>query len=569
MSDLESPLPIGAAYVLGRWEEITDPVAPWWAQCAGLGTQLRIKELLELASARREGVIYANAIDRIRKQTSVTLGTTKGFLDERFGPLRELLDEALSGGAKRDDSGLGSLWPGSGAHASLEAGLQFLEETDYMRAVAEELERRAEAADGVGTVRACDELIELLDAELISNGHSRRWRLEFYKAVTTSVRERGESLASSIVTALDSRSDKRDFEVIVAVEEFKEASRSEAPPPHATGEELRQLIASWTNEPPSHELDFPQGGLQVRLSASDAFAAAEAAAELFGQWQAVWSLQGGIADLRDRCIVYDGVMPLLITNEEPLRVRPPNLGELKLSPGGSESGRSSPQPLTYGLLQLAQARRSPVGAALSDLWGVAEVCFSGVAVGSREQAGPVIAGIAQYLYITDQLEWLGNKFSALEVEPIREGGQSYADWALHLIAEHSDTLFPKLKDQDVVAWARASQVARWDKNQYLYKDLLDVRERVEAACARAYLIRNFYIHAGRTDRSAAIAVALPIFAELLRISLGFSLQSEAEPVVSARLAMLRARQLGFDYKERDVSGPAALADATGLNWHGS
>jgi hypothetical protein len=557
-------VPFGVAYVLGRWQELTDPRAPWWAQCAGLGTQLRIKELLELSSAHREGVIYASAIERIRKQANSTLAETKTFLDERFGPLRELLKEALSGGSKRDDSGLGMLWPGSGAHASLRAGLKFLEGLDYMQAVAEELERRAKAAESIGAVRACDELIELLDAELISYGHSRRWREEFYAAVATAI-QNGEELAAAIVMALQNRGERREFEVIVAVEELTEAENPEVPLPHATGEELRQMIGGWANEPEADELDFPEGGLQIRVHASDPFAATEAAAELFGQWQAIWSLQGGSVRLRNRYIAYDGMTPEPIAGEELMEVRPKNLDELKLFPGEREGQRSSPQRLTDGLLQLAQARRSPVGAALSDLWGVAEVCFSGVAVGSRDQAGPVIAGIAQYLYLTDQLEWLGTRFEALGVEPAREASQSMAEWTLSTIVEHSATLFPKLKAEDAVAWTRASQVARWDENQYLHADLLEVRERVEAACARAYLIRNFYIHSGRADRSAAIAVALPVFAELLRISLGFAMQSKTEPVVSARLAMLRVRQLGFDYKERDVSGPSALAEAINPN----
>lgn len=558
--------PLGVRYVRGRWKELTDPSAPWWAQCAGLGTQLRIKELLELSSAHREGRIYASAIERIRKQASATLGSTKTFLDERFGPLRELLDDALSG-SKRDESGLGTLWPGSGAHSSLEAGLRFLEGLDYLQAVAEELEKRAAAAEGVGSVRACDELIELLDAELVSYGHSRRWREAFYQEVDASI-DGGVGLSAAIVAALQTRGEKREFDVIVAVEELTDAERTEVPLPHATAEELRQQIGSWTNEPDADELDFPHGGLLVRVNASDPFAAAEAAAELFGQWRAIWSLQGGSVRLRERCIAYDGMTPIVIHAEDPPHMRPENLDDLRLLPGGPDGQSGSPPRLTDGLLQLAQARRSPMGAALSDLWGVAEVCFSGVAVGGRDQAGPVIAGIAQYLYLTDQLEWLGERLETLGVEPERETGQSHAEWALILIAEHSGTLFDSLKTEDAVAWTRASQVARWDKNQYLNADLREVRERVEAACARAYLIRNFYIHSGRADRNAALAVALPVFAELLRISLGFALQSDTEPVVSARLAMLRARQLGFDYKERDVSGPAAFADATDLGWSG-
>jgi hypothetical protein len=78
-------------------------------------------------------------------------------------------------------------------------------------------------------------------------------------------------------------------------------------------------------------------------------------------------------------------------------------------------------------------------------------------------------------------------------------------------------------------------------------------------------MRNFYIHSGKADRNAALAVTLPSFAELLRLSLGFVMDAEGEQAaVSARLAMLRARQLAFDYGKRGVRGPEALADAMDL-----
>jgi hypothetical protein len=171
----------------------------------------------------------------------------------------------------------------------------------------------------------------------------------------------------------------------------------------------------------------------------------------------------------------------------------------------------------------------------------------------------------QYLYITDYLDWLGNKFANVGAQPPIEDGQGRPDWALELIARHPGDLFDKLKKHDVLAWSRAKQVARWDKDKFLEQDLEGIRTRVEATSARAYLMRNFYIHSGKADRNAALAVTLPSFAELLRLSLGFVMDAEGEQAaVSARLAMLRARQLAFDYGKRGVRGPEALADAMDL-----
>jgi hypothetical protein len=329
---------------------------------------------------------------------------------------------------------------------------------------------------------------------------------------------------------------------------------------------MHQLISGWEAEPDPKYLEFPHGGFTYSVKAADCYAAAEAAAETFGTWEAVWLLQGGEVNQRALLLVYDSAAKKVevLSIDEPLKLRPKNLDGLRIKSDDEKKG--TPEQLTDGLLQLAQARRSPVGAALADLWGVAEVCFSGVAVGSRDQAGGVIAGIIQFIYLTDRLDWLGERFELLELEPEASAEQTPGDWALELVDGADGKFFDELKVSDPLVWARAQQVARWNKDEYLQRDLQTVRKRVETVCARAYLIRNFYIHSGRADRSAALAVTLPVFAELLRLSLGFALQSKGEPVVSARLAMLRARQLGFHFKTNDEHDLAALAEATDVDW---
>lgn len=555
---------LGVPYVLARWEEMTDPQARWWTRGTGLGVRLRIEELLKLSEARQDGVIYASSIDRLRGQAKKVLGRTRSFLDDRFEPLRELLAEALSGSSRlAEEGGLGALWPGSGAHASLWAGLKFLESVGYLEAITEELEKRALSAKGVQELEALDEMIELLDAELIGDGHSRRWRQDFYIKVSTRVTG-GSGLSESIHAELENQREMRNFDVVVGVERFSEPIESEVQLPYSDEAVLHTLIDGWNAQPDAEELSFPFGGLMESVEASDCFGAAEMAVEQFDQWSAVWQLQGAVVVLRDRVIVYDGSRRRaeIVKGEKSLNLKPKNLKGFRMDTPGISNG--TPQELADGLLQLAQARVSPVGAALADLWGVAEVCFSGVAVGSRDQAGSVIGGIAEFTYLTDRLEWLGQRLEIFKVQPEREPGQRMAEWALELVTNQPETLLPTLKVTDPLAWLRAEQVARWKEDRFLHRDLMDVRERVEAVCARAYLIRNFYIHSGRAKRSAALAVTLPVFAELLRVSLGFALQSDAEPVVSARLAMLRARQLAFEYKEEDAANLSALAETASL-----
>jgi hypothetical protein len=378
--------------------------------------------------------------------------------------------------------------------------------------------------------------------------------------------ENGTPLNEAVVNELGQEREVREFEIVAGVERYSEPTNPEVQPPYAEAEVLLQLISAWDAEPEAEDLDLPLGALVRAVKAADRYAAVETAAETFGNWRAVWSLQGGEIELRDRFIVYDSATKSATTLDlsEPLNLRPENLDGFAMRDEEGKNG--TPQELTDGLLQLAQARRSPRGAVLADLWGVAEVCFSGVAVGSRDQAGGVIAGIAQFLYLTDRLEWLGERFEKLGVEPERGVEQTRADWALGLLdTDEESTVVEQLKSSNPLAWARAKQIARWKDDKHLQRELRDVRERVAAVCARAYLIRNFHIHAGSAERSAALAVTLPVFAELLRLSLGFGLQS-SEPVVSARLAMLRARQLAFDFKEAETDDLKAIARATDVDW---
>jgi hypothetical protein len=555
----ESP-PLGPVFVLQRLSELTDADSRWWSKGTGLGAKLRIQELLQLSEAQRGGDIYASSVDRLRKQARSTLGQANEFLGSRYGPLRELLVEALSGSAKKiEEAGLGSLWPGSGSYSSLTAGLEFLEGTAYLEAISAEITEKAQGAADVNDLWKLNDLVELLDAELVSDGHSRRWRVHAYGHVNSAVQD-GSSLEEALTTILGERRKEREFHVIAVLEAMSEPTHVEVQIQQASEEELFQTISAWESEPPEEALTFPIGGLIERVSAVDEFAAAEAAAEQFGKRKALWCLQGGELEIKREFLVYDGVRKRanVVRVDAELNLRPENLRRVRL--------QTAPPRLVDGLLQLAEARKSPAGAMLADLWGVAEVCFSGIAVGPRDQAGSVMAGILQYLYITDYLDWLGERFISLGVEPALGEGQGRPDWALETIARHSGNLFPRLREHDVLAWARAKQVARWDEDRFLERDLDAVRAKIEATTARAYLMRNFFIHAGKTDRSAALAVTLPAFAELLRLSLGFVLESEAEPSVSARLAMLRARQLAFDYRNGNADGPGALADAVGLPW---
>jgi len=85
-------------------------------------------------------------------------------------------------------------------------------------------------------------------------------------------------------------------------------------------------------------------------------------------------------------------------------------------------------------------------------------------------------------------------------------------------------------------------------------ELTAVRTRCERVAARAYLVRNFYVNRAQPNRATALKATLPVFAELVRVALGYIADDEIRakvPITSAKLAMMRIRQVAFDFSEAE------------------
>jgi hypothetical protein len=240
-----------------------------------------------------------------------------------------------------------------------------------------------------------------------------------------------------------------------------------------------------------------------------------------------------------------------------------NLDEILVAEHAGTSGEGPfVNTLPDAVVQLSQARSSARGAALSDLWTVAEAVFAGHAAEVSAEAAGVIAEVAQHLYPASLLEWFASRFADLEVDGVTsDASLSDQAWALKVISKHAPALFKTLDSDEALAlvYVRAKSFAAWGDSDQMEAELDDLGARMRRVADRAYLVRNFFVHAAQPQRARVLAVTLPVFAKLLTACLGFVL-SDAGPdqdaIVAAKLAVMRVHGLAERFA-RDKPGKDA------------
>lgn len=561
----EAELPDPTAYAVARWEELVDGGCPWWAEGHGIGLRLRLDELAAIARARQEGAVDDRALKVLRMEANAALERPRSFLRGRYEDLAKELVAALSG-----ESGL---TPGGRAFGTVAAAAHLLGEPPYRQAILQELEHKAKKVKSWQDLLALDDLVELLDAELLYLGHSRSWRL---RAVgrTREELQKGENLGAALETALGQAEDLRDRQVVLGLTNLRLPDDIKLRIETHDEDEVQTIIDGWATPVDDAVRDFPEGAMVVQVPESaDPEAAVDQAFEWFAIQRSLWRLQDGDVALRQKVLVYEGSPPTVhvLDRPRPLDLMPAGIASYQERLTRERVEETEPSILADAIVQLVQARASIPGAAIADLWSVAEAVFSGVAAETGAGAAEVMAGLAQYLFVQDLLGWLGDRYRSLELgEP--EVGQSDADWALELIATRTSDLLKSIEgDNHALTCLRTHQVLFWDHQQCLREDLDRVRDRFKAVAARAYLVRNLVVHRGQPQRARALAATLRPFAGLLRACLNHLAQvvtdEDAVPVTEAQMAGLRVRLLADDYAgaRRRGQGPDRLRAAVTLD----
>jgi hypothetical protein len=562
--DSRAELPDGSAYVLLRWEELAGGLCPWWANGHGIGLRLRLDELVAVARARHEGALDDRALKVLRSEARRTLERPRSFLARRYEDLAKQLTAAVS-----DERGH---TPGGRTFGTVSAATLLLAEPPYRRAIYDELEHQAAKVKGWKDLLALDELVELMDAELMYLGHSRAWRTRAAARTRTEL-SKGKELAEALKIGLAGAGETQTMEVVLGLMDMRRPDDIKVMIETHNEDEVQHVIDGWGAEIPDEHRDYPKGAMVVTVPrATDPEAAMDRALEWFAIQRSLWRLQGGDVTLRQTVLVYEGPPPRVhvLDRPKPMELMPVRIAAYQERLTQEQVEEAEPSVLGDAFIQLVQARASIPGAAIADLWTVAEAVFSGVAAETGAGAAEVMAGLAQYLFTRDLLDWLGRAYRDLELgEP--DLGQSDADWALELIAtQTSDVLEGVRGDDHALTCLRTHQVLFWDTQQCLQEDLDRVHDRFSAVAARAYLVRNLVVHRGQPQRAKALAATLQPFAGLLRACLDYLaevvVEEDSIPVTEARVASLRVRLLADDYAGavRRGRGPERLRAAIKL-----
>lgn len=210
------------------------------------------------------------------------------------------------------------------------------------------------------------------------------------------------------------------------------------------------------------------------------------------------------------------------------------------------------------------ARSSSRGAALADLWTVAEAVFAGSAAESSAGAGEVMAGIAQVSYPRELLRWFSDRFDELSLScGQRRPTERPEDWALAVFEAHALELFRAVESDPVhsVLYVRCKAFSAWSRSSQMEEDLAELGRRMRRVAERAYLVRNFFVHSAQPYRATALRVTLPPFAELMRVCLGVLTADNRrinDPIQAAKLATMRVAWVAERYADEKTGDPGPL-----------
>jgi hypothetical protein len=456
-----------------------------------------------------------------------------------------------------------------------------LEEADLRAAIIDALCRQADDADDPSKLQALDECVELLDAELAYDGHSPGWRRQLAADAKAQVGA-GAELRTAIGAALDTAEAgwPRPLRFLIPVT-IRKPRREEAIDPTIDSEQVKDLLNLWAGgtDEEFDGFELREAAMDYEIEdAADAEAGLRRATEWLERDLTLWRLQGGEIDAAETWLQFDPreKRASVVRPTSSIWLLPSGLSGMEHAFASEPARAQQPedQLLADAFSQLAQARTRSSGAALSDLWTVAEAVFAGAAGEARFVAGDIMAELLEYLYPLALLDWMGERLETLGLE--RQKGRSRASSTLRAFDKDAKATFALSEgDVDPLLYVRCRSFGRWSAQKVdeqlqgssrMRTDLERVSERCARIAARAYLVRNFHVHRAQPYRATALAATLPVFAELVRVTLGYIADDEDRmvmPIRSAKLALMKIRHVAWGFEEGRMRGARPLRDALG------
>ncbi|MDQ4143224.1 MAG: hypothetical protein M3198_05645 [Actinomycetota bacterium] len=546
----------GEHFVFLRWRELTDLGPPWWGRAEGIGYRLRMRELLDLADAHQSGSVGNEVVLTLTKE-ALRVFDRESYCESAFPQVAEMIRKSF-----RDKP---EAWvPGGAGPSSVAASLELLDKNDYRGQLLTDLGDRASKAEiDTAQLDAVNDLLELFDAELIADGHSRAWRHRL--AETAEHRwESGEGLCDAISASLDEAHhspEPRSFDLLVPISELEDPPGGRASLPIFEVDVAEKRVAAWEapNTPSVLKSDafvHAKGFLHYEVEAADDEAAARIADESLRVDVGNWFLRGGTISPLVQAFVFDPETKTLTEANLPpeaLPLLPNNLDEYD-----KRGADERPRNLDDALAQLSQARTASPSTALVDLWIATEALFGGVLGDPRHEAGLVMAELAQYPLAADVLSWIAGRLEKAGVGAAPPGSE--IDWVIERIGKDTGAALDALKNSnDFLGWKRLKKVTGWDIGVGLLTDMETVEARMKRVMTRAYLIRNAVVHRAEV-RAIALSVTLPVFADLFRVAIGHCMRftTPSGTLAEAKFAAMQARRVASNFASAITKAPEGL-----------
>lgn len=570
-------IPSADRYAADRWVELTDPDAPWWVRSTELGLSLQLQEIRQLAEAFQGGEVNAPAAKRLLSHARDVLTAPDGYCERAYPTVAKRLREKV-----REVS---ELVAGGQALAAVEGCQDLLGKADVLGGLIADLRVAADQTTDIDGYLIVDELVVLLDAELAYEGYSPQWRAR--AALETQAQaQSGARIDEAVCAGLKKAGQvtaKTSYLALAPATSYDEPSEVAMRGGVVAVVDARREASSWPEgdqrDALMEQLDSAEAAVQVAVEANDLDAAVAAARDLMGRDRARWELQGGVLVLGPDMFVRGPGQVWRADSAEDVDLRPAGLKAF-----AAVQARHGDDPsvlrISASLTQLAHARRAPQGAALTDLWTVAETLFGGVADDKPVEVTGRLAGLAEHLFVRDFLRALAATFADPlldSVVPAREPAEAAAEWAVRCIETRGvcgKTLAALAGAERGVEWVRLKRLLRWDQGHaskdtgQLNFELDQLRAGVAAAANRAYLVRNLFLHQGDPGRAAALSATFPLFARALQAASGFVNGRAADlrlPLVQSELAELQVRHVAAVYERDKGCGPAPLGDFVDLS----
>ncbi len=545
---------VGQKYVLDRWAELAGE-PEWWARSDGIGLRLRVAEMMEVARLFDTGALTEpKTVGWVFEVGALAFAPGTYAATNCPGAAKMVADDFMrvEGGVPQPITSPTAYRPDEQRYGSLHAIHSQLSEQRYRDDLLTNIARAASKCGwDVKRIDALDEFVALYDAEFIADGHSPSWRRQVAERAQELWDQGTKPLTEAISDALDERGHSRKprkFDVLVPVF-VKTNPRGSSPGRLLTDSSgagfpdlgrqggdaiLRGWGAAGGGILARDEFVPANRYFRYEVDAADADAAAAAANERFRADADLWHLLDGELEEPHEAAVRDTAAAAGTAGAFRLPPRP-----LRLAPDELVDGRdrvAEIPKLQDAIAQVAQARMAVEGAALVDLWTAVEALFGDNDHG-KVDAGFWIADATPFPYVRHVSQWLGTAISGHGYGTPPSGQE--LKWLHETVYGDRTAVAQLLVDKrDPLAWRRLNEVFDWEKGAFR-KAADALRARYADAARRIYLIRNVAVHNAQL-KSCTRAVTLPLFADLVRVSLGHVLRYADATGALAEVRLARA-----------------------------